>query len=100
METLILIHTHAFHTVNDRLDILRRIQHTVHNYDCILTRDICELIDREADILNRGRSGETLVGLRQRLCNLFMQYIEAPEFNPESNRFLQVPRDVKPLIKL
>lgn len=86
--------------VDDRLDILLQVKNTVGECDCILTRDISELIDREADILNRGRSVETLSGLRKRLSNLFMQYIEAPEFNPESNRFLKVPREIETFVKI
>ena len=78
--------------VDDRLDVLLQVKQIIENYDCILTRDMINLIDREADLLNRGRSVKTLTGLRTRLKNLFMQYIEAPEFNPESNKFLKVPR--------
>ena len=50
-----------------------------------------DLCDREAEMLNRGRSIETLSGLRQRLANLFLQFIETPDFNPEATRFLKVP---------
>ena len=61
--------------------------------DCILTRDISQLIDREADLLNRGRNVHTLIALRLRLGNLFLQYINAPEFNPESQKFLNAARN-------
>ena len=60
--------------------------------DCILTRDISQLIDREADLLNRGRNVNTVSALRLRLGNLFLQYIDAPEFNPESQKFLKALR--------
>ena len=43
-------------------------------------------------MLNRGRSVGTLSGLRQRLANLFLQFIETPDFNPEATRFLKVCR--------
>jgi hypothetical protein len=43
-------------------------------------------------MLNRGRSVGTLGGLRQRLANLFLQFIETPDFNPEATRFLKVCR--------
>lgn len=59
-------------------------------FDCNLTRDIVDLIDREADMLNRGRSEESLEGLRKRLANLFLQFVHTPEFNPEAARFQQV----------
>jgi hypothetical protein len=35
-----------------------------------------------------------LVGLRRRLSNMFLQFIETPEFNPEAARFQKVPADV------
>ena len=49
--------------------------------------EIVDLIDREADMLNRGRTETSLEGLRKRLSNLFLQFIETPEFNPEAARF-------------
>ncbi|GMH51657.1 hypothetical protein TrRE_jg2332 [Triparma retinervis] len=75
---------------DERLDVLLNVKWTVNEFDCALTRDIVELIDREADLLNRGRSQKTLKGLRQRLTNLFLQFVETPEFNPEAQRFLKV----------
>ena len=33
-------------------------------------------------------------GCRQRLSNLFLQFIETPEFNPETLRFQKVPRQL------
>jgi len=75
---------------DERLDVLLNVKWTVNEFDCGLTRDIVELIDREADLLNRGRRQGTLKGLRQRLENLFLQFVETPEFNPEASRFLKV----------
>jgi hypothetical protein len=46
-------------------------------------------IDREADLLNRGRSVKMLDGLRNRISGLFLAFIETPEFNPEAAK-LQV----------
>ena len=74
-----------------RLDVLLHVKWTVTEFDCPLTRDIVQLIDREADMLNRGRSEASLQGLRTRLANLFLQFIETPEFNPEAGRFQKVP---------
>lgn len=87
--------------VEERLDVLLNVKWTVNEFDCALCRDIVDLIDREADLLNRGRGGGTLGGLRKRLSNLFLQFIETPEFNPESKRFLKVPNgySVEPLVK-
>lgn len=49
-------------TVDERLDILLNTKWTVKEWDCNLTREIVELIDREADMLNRGRSEASLDG--------------------------------------
>lgn len=76
----------------------------LQEFDCALTREVVDLIDREADLLNRGRSEKSLEGLRKRISNLFLQFIETPEFNPEAARFQKVPRgletrpNVKPII--
>ena len=80
--------------VDERLDVLLHIKWTVKEFDCNLTRDIVELIDREADMLNRGRSEASLTGLRKRLANLYLQFIETPEFNPEAARFQKAPQEL------
>jgi len=54
-------------SVEERLDVLLNVKWTVNEFDCALCRDIVDLIDREADLLNRGRAESTLKGLRQRL---------------------------------
>ena len=76
--------------VDERLDVLLNVKWTVQEFDCPLSRDIVELCDREADLLNRGRSASSVDGLRKRILNLFLQFIETPDFNPESKRFLKV----------
>ncbi len=35
-----------------------------------------------------------ILGLRQRLCNLFLQFVETPEFNPEAARFQKIPYEL------
>jgi len=81
-------------TIDERLDVLLHVKWTVKEFDCNLTREIVDLIDREADLLNRGRMEKSLEGLRKRIANLFLQFIETPEFNPEASRFQKVPRDL------
>ncbi|CAD7926380.1 unnamed protein product [Amoebophrya sp. A25] len=81
-------------SIDERLDVLLHVKWTVKEFDCNLTRDIVDLIDREADLLNRGRSESSFTALRKRLSNLFLQFIETPEFNPEAARFQHVPRDM------
>lgn len=51
-------------SVDERLDILLNTKWTVKEWECNLTREIVELIDREADMLNRGRPENSLEGLR------------------------------------
>ena len=89
-------------STDERLDVLMHVKWTVKEFECILSREITELIDRESDLLNRGRKDSTLVGLRQRLSNLFLQFIETPEFNPEAAHFTRVPLEHshRPLVKL
>jgi len=81
-------------TVDERLDVLLHVKWTVKEFDCNLTREVVDLIDREADMLNRGRPEKSFAGLRKRLPNLFLQFIETPEFNPESMRFQKVQRNL------
>ena len=59
-------------STDERLDVLLHTKWTVKEFDCNLTREIVELIDREADMLNRGRGEGSLEGLRRRLSNLFL----------------------------
>jgi len=81
-------------TVDERLDVLLHVKWTIKEFDCNLTRELVDLIDREADMLNRGRPEKSFAGLRRRLANLFLQFIETPEFNPEAMRFQKVPREL------
>mmetsp|Transcript_22548 Transcript_22548/g.25369 ORF Transcript_22548/g.25369 Transcript_22548/m.25369 type:complete len:434 (-) Transcript_22548:137-1438(-) len=83
-----------FLSIDERLDVLLHTKWTVKEFDCNLTREIVDLIDREADMLNRGRSETSLEGLRKRLVNLFLQFIETPEFNPEAARLQRIPREL------
>jgi len=82
---------HKHSSLDERLEVLLNIKWTAKEFDCRLTRDIAELCDREAEMIHRGRKESTLAGLRQRLGNLFLQFIETPDFNPESQRFQQAP---------
>eukprot|EP00026_Physarum_polycephalum_P009726 Phypoly_transcript_09860.p1 GENE.Phypoly_transcript_09860~~Phypoly_transcript_09860.p1 ORF type:complete len:436 (+),score=95.01 Phypoly_transcript_09860:40-1308(+) len=71
-------------TVDQRLDVLLHVKWTVKEFSTQLTKDIIELIDREADLLNRGRSEKSVEALRQRISNMFLRFIETPDFNPEA----------------
>lgn len=47
--------------VDERLDLLLHVKWTVKEFDCGLTREIVQLIDREADLLNRWVGWHALV---------------------------------------
>lgn len=80
-------------TQHERLDLLLHVKWTVKEFECALTHEVVELIDREADMLNRGRKEKSLQGLRKRLANLFLQFVNTPEFNPEATHFQRVPAE-------
>ncbi|XP_041652054.1 IQ and ubiquitin-like domain-containing protein [Cheilinus undulatus] len=77
----------------ERLQTLMTVKHTVKEHECQLTRDIVDLIDREADLMARKVKVKNLEGLRQRISTLLLQYIKTPEFNPEAARLLKVPQN-------
>jgi len=74
-------------TIDERLQILLHVKFTVKEFDCNLTRDIVDLIDREGDLVSRGRGAASLEGLRKRIASLFLQFILTPEFNPIAEGF-------------
>ncbi len=74
--------------VDDRLNTLLSIKWTVNEYSTNLTRDITDLVDREADLLSRGRSLTSMAGLRKRIKALFLMFIEEPQFNPRASDFI------------
>ena len=82
-------------SLRDRLDVLLHVKWTVKEFDCNLTRDIVDLIDREADLLRRSRPESSLSGLRRRLRDAFLRFIETPEFNPEASHFEKIPQDIE-----
>jgi hypothetical protein len=77
-------------TVDERLQILLHVKFTVKEFDCNLSREIVNLIDREGDLISRGRGEDSLEGLRKRISNLFLQFIQTPEFNPEVANHVKV----------
>ncbi|KAJ3417499.1 hypothetical protein HDV05_003363 [Chytridiales sp. JEL 0842] len=78
-------------TIDERLQILLHVKYTVKEFDCNLTREIVDLIDREGDLVSRGRDPSSLEGLRKRIANLFLQFIQTPEFNPEATLHQKFP---------
>ena len=49
-------------SVDERLQILLHVKFTVKEFDCNLTREIVDLIDREGDLISRGRAEKSLEG--------------------------------------
>lgn len=96
-------------SIDERLDVLYKLKQTVQsaaadyqkvanlnknksNSNISLLRDIVDLVDREGDMLNRGRPVKTMESMRKRLNNLFLQYIENPIFNPRAIEFINIPK--------
>ena len=79
--------------VDERLDILLHVKLIIQEFDSKLTREIVDLLNREADLLLRGTKKGNLVGLRKRTRNMFLQFCEEPEYNPMSERYLSKHRD-------
>ena len=77
-------------TPDERIETLLMLKQTVKQFDCQLTQDLITLIDREADLLNRGRKESSLTGLRKRIETLFLQFCTTPEFNPEAQSLQKV----------
>jgi len=79
--------------VDERLDILLHVKLIVQEFDAKLTREIVDLLNREADLLLRGTKKGNLGGLRKRIRNMFLQFCEEPEYNPMSERYLSKHKD-------
>ncbi|CAK9225627.1 unnamed protein product [Sphagnum troendelagicum] len=80
-------------SMDERMGVLGYVKWTVQVHNSPLTREILMLVEREADLMYRGRPAHSLSGLRQRILGLFVQYVETPEFNPEAMHYQFVPAD-------
>lgn len=72
-----------FFKKDSRLDLLMNVKYITTELPSEVTNEIKTLINREADIINRGRPAENLSGLRNRIVKLFLSYIQNPDINPE-----------------
>eukprot|EP00158_Paraphelidium_tribonemae_P008665 Partr_v1_DN28645_c0_g1_i1_m49529 putative IQ motif and ubiquitin domain containing len=72
--------------IKKRLKILQNIKYTAAEFPCALTEEISYLVQREIDWLGRGRKQHSLLGLRQRLYHLFLQFVKNSEYNPAITR--------------
>ncbi|KAI5078574.1 hypothetical protein GOP47_0006245 [Adiantum capillus-veneris] len=80
-------------TVDERMCVLGYIKWTVQGFDCQLTKELIQLIEREADLMFRNRPTESLQGLRHRILDLFLKFIQVPKFNPEAAAYQCVSID-------
>lgn len=79
--------------MDDRMAILGYVKWTLQVFDTPLTREILNLIQREADLMYRGRSAKSISGLRLRILHRFFTFVEDPQYNPEAQTFANVPTD-------
>ena len=56
--------------VEERKDLLMSVRATVSEHDCKLTRDIVDLVDREADFLDRHMPVSTMDGEQSSCCSV------------------------------
>ncbi|KAG0569539.1 hypothetical protein KC19_6G098100 [Ceratodon purpureus] len=80
-------------SMDDRMAILGYVKWTVQVFDTALTRELLNLIQREADLMYRGRSAKSISGLRQRILHRFYRFVEDPQYNPEAQQFANVATD-------
>ena len=59
-------------------------------FDCKLTKEMVDLIDRESDLMERGVKHINLQGLRTRILQLYLKYVRTPMFNPEARRYTRL----------
>jgi hypothetical protein len=76
-------------SVHDRLDILDRAEAAVSPHPAPLTSDICDLLDRERDLLARSRPLQSMASLHTRITTLFLQFAEDPRYNQRAADFVQ-----------
>lgn len=72
---------------DQRLDAILNVKFTVKEFNGALIDEIASLIDREADLLSRGRPQSSMEGLRTRMKSLFSNFCEDPAYNPGAAHF-------------
>ena len=71
----------------ERVMVLNDLKDNVAEFNCKLTKEIIDLLDREIDLIERGVRHINLGGLRHRILQLYLQYVRTPMFNPEARRY-------------
>nr|CCA13876.1 IQ and ubiquitinlike domaincontaining protein putative [Albugo laibachii Nc14] len=68
--------------MTDRLQVLKQVTQTVQECESAPSKEVIALIDRETDLLARGRAEKSLEGLRKRTLHAFLRFVESPTSNP------------------
>lgn len=76
-------------SIDQRLEVILSVKWIVSENEIDISKEIKELVDREADLLNRNRPLASMERLRLRLQNLFLQYLQNPFVNPRSSEFIK-----------
>lgn len=74
---------------DQRLETLLQVKWIVTEVDSPVSDEIKELVDRESDLISRNRPLNTMEKLRVRLSNLFLQFLQNPQFNPRAADFIK-----------
>ena len=73
-----------------RVDILLNVKYVVQECAGPLAEEMVTLIEREQEWMKRRqgtatwKSAEAMDGLRQRLCGLFLEFVQTPQYNPQA----------------
>ena len=73
-----------------RVDILLNVKYVVQECAGPLADEMVTLIEREQEWMKRRqgtatwKSAEAMDGLRQRLCGLFLEFVQTPQYNPQA----------------
>ena len=59
----------------ERVMVLNDLKANVAEFDCKLTKEIIDLVERETDLMERGVRHTNLGGLRRRILQLYLQYV-------------------------
>ena len=62
----------------------------IKGFDCRLTHDLVDLVQREVDLILREVPAYILKALRMRISTLVYQFCKNPVFNPEAGKLMKV----------
>ncbi|VDL43382.1 unnamed protein product [Hymenolepis diminuta] len=77
-------------TKTERMDLLLSIKKLAGSYPSKVSCDLVALLERETEFILRNIPSSMLVGLRQRILQLFVQLCKNPKLNPAISKFLPI----------